>query len=201
MEDYAALAFFVWIVGLIIGVSIYQKIRRNKLKKLKYEWTWMVKSTKIFDIKRFYHSWDEDSSSYYSYIIFSKDSEGNVYQSYSYRDLEYWGRSVSDMTVHYNWAIYELDKKDTSIKLLNDEIARVESEINNDPWLFKKMKLKSELKTLKEYVDIAMEGPINPYVVLKKHRISVGDSINVYVDPEDPRKYYFDLDFVDEILY
>ncbi|MBR4567331.1 hypothetical protein IKO18_02665 [bacterium] len=60
------------------------------------------------------------------------------------------------------------------------------------------MKLKSELKTLKEYIDIAMEGPINPYVVLKKHRISVGDSINVYVDPEDPRKYYFDLDFVEE---
>ena len=201
MEDYAALAFVVWIIGLVIWFSIYQKIRRNKLKKLKYEWIWMVKSTKIFDIRRFYHSWDEDSSWYYTYTILSKDSEGQVYQSDTYRDLEYWWRSLAEMVVHYNWTIYELDKKDTSIKLLNDEIARVESEINNDPWLFKKMKLKSNLSTLKKYVDIAIEGPINPYVVLKKHKISVGDSINVYVDPEDPRKYYFDLDFVDEIWY
>ena len=161
----------------------------------------MLKKTKIFDIWQMYHSWDEDSSWYTEYWLLSKDDSWTVYKSNSYRDLEHGWRTLLDMKRKYNWVDYDLSNKDIATRQVNDRISYLESEISNSPWMFKKIGLKNELSTMKEYLDIINEWPINPYVVIRKHKISVWDMVDVYVDPMNLNNYYFDLDFTKEKVY
>jgi hypothetical protein len=93
---------------------------------------------------------------------------------------------------------FDLTNKDFAFRQVNDNIARIEWELANDPWIFKKRDLKLELETMKEYLTITEEWPINPYVIICNHKISVWDIIDVYVDPMDLKNYYFDLDFTKE---
>ena len=51
---------------------------------------------------------------------------------------------------------------------------------------------------MKNYLDMANEWPITPYLVCNGHKISVWDSIDVFVNPDKPSQYYFDLDFTKE---
>jgi hypothetical protein len=68
-------------------------------------------------------------------------------------------------------------------------------ELQNNPWFFKKIWLNQDIKIMKKYIDIANEWPITPYLVINWHKISVWDSIDVFVNPDKPSEYYVDLDF------
>jgi hypothetical protein len=69
-------------------------------------------------------------------------------------------------------------------------------ELQDNPWFFKKMWLKKDIDAMKKYIDIANEWPITPYLVVNWHKISVWDSIDVFVNPDKPSEYYVDLDFI-----
>ena len=58
--------------------------------------------------------------------------------------------------------------------------------------------MNSYLKTLKDYLNIANEWPITPYLICNGHKISVWDPVDVFVNPDNPKEYYFDLDFTKE---
>ncbi len=198
-EDWFPFVLFsVVIICVLFWLAIYQNLHKRKLKKLKYEWTWMLKKTKVFEIEQFYHSWDEDSAWYTEYWLLSKDDSWTVYKSDEYKDLQYGGRTLAEMKRKYNGVEFDLTNKDFAFRQVNDNIARIEWELANDPWIFKKRDLKLELETMKEYLTIIEEWPINPYVIIRNHKISVWDIIDVYVDPMDLKKYYFDLDFTKE---
>ena len=190
--DIISPVIFIWILFFIF---IYAWIRQNKIRKLKFEGIWMLKKTKIFKIWSHYHAWD---TWYSEYWLLSKDESWTVYKSGSFKNLEYGWRSIHDMKRIYNWIEYDLSNKDIATRQVNDRISFLESEIVNDPWLFKKMDLNFELKTMKEYLDIINEWLINPYVVINKHKVSGWDYIDVYVDPMNLDNYYFDLDFTKE---
>jgi hypothetical protein len=68
-------------------------------------------------------------------------------------------------------------------------------ELQNNPWFFKKIWLNQDIKIMKKYIDIANEWPITPYLVINWHKISVWDSVDVFVNPEKSSEYYVDLDF------
>ena len=195
---FPSVLFPVAVICIFIWFSVYQWFRKRKLKKLKYEWTWMLKKTKIFDIEEYYHPWGDNSSWYTEYWLLSKDDSWTVYKSGSFRNLEYGWRTLADMKRKYNGVEFDLTNKDFAYKQVNDNIARIEGELADDPWFFKKRDLKLELDTMKEYLTIIEEWPISPYVVIRKHRISVWDFVDVYVDPMDLKNYYFDLDFTKE---
>ena len=188
----------IFIILAVIGFYVYTEIRKRKLKKLKYEWTWLLKKTKVSHIARVYHSWNDDTRWYYEYRIESCDDNWVCYRSNSYKNIEYGWRTPEEMRRKYNDVIYDLNNKEVALKLINDNIIRLECELANDPWFFKKKSLKIELETMREYLNIANEWPIKPFVVIKDHKISEGDSIDVYVDPNKDRDYYFDLDFTNE---
>ena len=92
MEGYA-FTDIIWyvVVGLILLIFIWawvsSYLRKRKAKKLKYEWTWIVKKTKVSDAGERYVSWDEDSSWYYLYRLESKDDNWNVYKSDEFKDV------------------------------------------------------------------------------------------------------------------
>ena len=184
--------------AVIICVIIYSRLYKKKLKKLKSEWIWILKKTKVVAVKEVYHSWDDSSSWYCTYWLESKDEEWNLYKSDTYKDLEYKSRSVEEMKRKFNWVEYDLTNKDAATKQINDNISRIESELSNNPWFFKKRKLKLELDSMKEYLEMANEWPIDPYIVINGHKLTIWDEIDVYVDANNIKRYYYDLDFTKE---
>ena len=187
-----------WILLIFIYIFVWDYLRKRKAKKLKYEWNWVLKRLKVSSVKESYVSWDEDSSWYYLYRLEVKDETWNVYKSEYFKDAEHGWRTVEEMKVKYDGVTYDLSDKDNAIKQLNDNLNRLEMELSNDPWLFKKIWLKQDINAMKKYIEIAKEWPINPYLVCNGHKISVWDTVDVFVDPENPNLYYFDLDFTKE---
>lgn len=200
MENLISREFLVPCIfgGIIILILLIRYLRKRRLKKLKYEWEWVMKKTTVSAVRERYVSWDEDSSWYYLYRLESKDESGNVYNSEEFKNTKHGWRTLEEMKKKYDGVIYDLWDKDNAIKQVSDNIHRLELELQNDPWFFKKMSLKQDLKAMKNYLDMANEWPITPYLVCNGHKISVWDSIDVFVNPDKPSQYYFDLDFTKE---
>ncbi len=181
-----------WLLCLGVINFLYER----KKKKLKYEWTWILKKTKVSVVGERYVSWDEDSSWYYLYRLEAKDENWNVYKSDEFKNAEHGWRTVEEMKKKYDGVIYDLADKDNAIRQVHDNIHRLEMELQDNPWFFKKMWLKKDIDAMKKYIDIANEWPITPYLVVNWHKISVWDSIDVFVNPDKPSEYYVDLDFI-----
>jgi len=183
---------------IALFILIFKYLHKRKIKKLKYEWGWVMKKTTVSAVRQRYVSWDEDSSWYYLYRLESKDETWNIYKSDEFENVENGWRTVEEMKKKYDGVVYDLLDKDNVIKQLNDNLNRLEMELQNNPWFFKKIWLKKDIKAMKNYIDIANEWPITPYLVINWHKISVWDSIDVFVNPEKPSEYYVDLDFTKE---
>ena len=190
---------YIAVVIIIVSAIVFSNIKLEKrLKSLKLEWTWELKKAKICWVKKEYHRSNSDNWSQTYYYLEAEDEQWNKYRSKVFPNVRHWWRSESEMIKFYNWKEYNLAKKDTAIKQLNEEILYTQLEIDNDPGIFKKLKLKFDLKVLKEYLRIAEEWAIPPYLEINHHRVSVWDTIDIYINPDNPKEYYFDLDFTDE---
>ena len=186
------------VIWIILVVSIRKYLRNRKAKKLKYEWTWVLKKTEVSAVGERYVSWDDDSSWYYVYRLESKDEVGNSYCSREFKNANHGWRTAVQMKKKYDGVVYDLADKDNAIRQVNDNIQRLEMELQGNPWFFKKRSLKRDIEAMKKYIDIANEWPTTPYLVVNWHKVSVWDPIDVYVNPEKPSQYYFDLDFTKE---
>ena len=184
-----------WILIIFLYLWVLDYLRNRRAKKLKYNWKWIIKKTKVFKVWERYESLDDW---YYLYRLESKDDTGNVYISKEFKDADHWWRTLEEMKVKYEGVTYDLSDKDNAIKQLNDNLHRLEMELQNYPWFFKKRELKKDIEAMKKYIDISNEWPINPYLICNCHKVSVWDSVDVFVDPENPNLYYFDLDFTKE---
>lgn len=187
---------FIWVLLVIITLRKY--LRRRKARKLKYDWKWVMKKTTVYNIGEKYVSWDEYSSWYHLYRLESSDEDGNIYRSENFKNADHWWRTLDDMVVKYDGVVYDLTEKDSAIRQVNENIQRLEMELQNNPWFFKKRELKGDIEAMKKYIDIANEWPIDPYLMCNGHKVSVWDSIDVFVNPDIPKEYYFDLDFTKE---
>ena len=187
--------FIIGVIVIIVIVIIKTYLHKRKIKKLKYEWIWAMKKAKVSAVRERYVSWDDNSSWYYLYRLEADDEEWNVYKSEEFRNAEHWWRTLREMIVNYDGVIYDLWNKDEVIRQINDNKHRLEMELQNNPWFFKKMWLKRDIKAMEKYIEIANEWPITPYLVCNGHKISVWDIVDVFVNPENLKEYYFDLDF------
>lgn len=202
----------IWIILLLLFIVTKEineylhkqreYLHKQELKKLKYEWMWISKKVIVFDIGKRYVSWDSESFWYNLYRLEAKDENDKIYKSEEFSDefmyAKRWWRTLKQMLIKYDGVLYDLWKKDESIKQINDNIHRLEMELQDNPWFFKKRELKWDIKAMKKYIDIANEWPITPYLEVNWHKISVWDSIDVFVNPENLNEYYFDLDFTKE---
>ena len=187
--------FIIGVIIITVIVIVKTYLHKRKMKKLKYEWTWVMKKAKVAAIWERYVSGDEDSSWYYLYRLEADDEEWNVYKSDSFRNAEHWWRTLEQMIIRYDGVVYDLWNKDEAIRQINDNKHRLEMELQNNPWFFKKMWLKMDIKKMEEYIEIANEWPITPYLVCNGYKVSVWDSVDIFVNPENIKEYYFDLDF------
>ncbi len=200
------LSIILWLslyVALFLFLFIISYIREHKKRKLKYNWIWDFKMTKVSVVWKEYirernSAWDY-SSWHYVYRLESEDETGNVYKSreFSEKEVEYGWRTLEEMVKKCGWETYDLWNKEAAIKNLNKNIERLGAELQDNPGFFRKCWLEWDIFTLKKYINIAKEWPIATYLVINGHKISVWDRIDVYVNPEDSKEYYFDLDFTE----
>ena len=196
LEEFSKKMLFILLFwGIIIFLYLRKYLHDNKLRRLKYEWIWVMKKTKVMAIWKRYAKWDSRYSPFYVYRLESVDENGNIYKSKEFEYVNHWWRSLEEMVKKYDGVIYDLWNKEVAIKQIEDNIQHLQTALESNPWFFKKMWLKKDIKAMKNYIDIANEWPINPYLVCNGHKVSVWDSIDVFVDPENPSLYYFDLDF------
>ena len=201
MEDQDSIfsiSHLLYFAFFFVILLIPKYLRKRKIKKLKYEWWWIIKKATVSEVIERYYSWNEDRAWYYLYRLKAEDENGNFYISEGFKNAEHWWRSEEEMKKKYDWVVYDLADKDNAIKEINSNIQRLELELSNNPWFFKKIWLKKDIETMKKYIDIANEWPITPYLVVNWHKISVWDIVDIYVNPERPSQYYFDLDFTKE---
>lgn len=199
LEEFSKKLLFILLFwGIIIFLYLRKYLHDNKLRRLKYEWIWVMKKTKVMAIWKRYAKWDSRYSPFYVYRLESVDENGNIYKSKEFEYVNHWWRSLEEMVKKYDGVIYDLWNKEVAIKQIEDNIQHLQTALESNPWFFKKMWLKKDIKAMKNYIDIANEWPINPYLVCNGHKVSVWDSIDVFVDPENPSLYYFDLDFTKE---
>lgn len=154
-----------------------------------------MKKTKVMAIWKRYAKWDSRYSPFYVYRLESVDENGNIYKSKEFEYVNHWWRSLEEMVKKYDGVIYDLWNKEVAIKQIEDNIQHLQTALESNPWFFKKMWLKRDIKAMKKYIDIANEWPITPYLIINWHKISVWDSIDVFVNPDKPSEYYVDLDF------
>jgi hypothetical protein len=196
LEEFSKKLLFILLFwGIIIFLYLRKYLHDNKLRRLKYEWIWVMKKTKVMAIWKRYAKWDSRYSPFYVYRLESVDKNGNIYKSKEFEYVNHWWRSLEEMVKKYDGVIYDLWNKEVAIKQIEDNIQHLQTALESNPWFFKKMWLKRDIKAMKKYIEIANEWPINPYLVCNGHKVSVWDSIDVFVDPENPSLYYFDLDF------
>ena len=191
-EDLLRLLFSFLFISIFAFILIKQYIHKRKTKNLKYKWTWIVKKTKVSAIREGY---DGDSSVNYVYQLESKDESWNLYRSDGFKNVEHGWHTLEEMKVKYDGVVYDLSDKDSAIRQLNDNINRLEDELKNNPWILKKVELGNGIRTMKNYIKMANEWLVTPYLIINGHKVSVWDSIDVYVNPDEPTQYYFDLDF------
>lgn len=188
------LLFAIPFIKFCLFDPIKKLLHDRKAKKLKYERTWILKKTKIFNIGKRHVSTQDDS--YDLYRLESKDEAWNIYRSDDFLDYRE-GRTLNDMIKEHNWIIYDLRNKDAATQQITNRIKELDMEFN-DAWFFKQVKLRWDISWLEQFLAIAKEGPVKPCIVCYGKRVYVWDSIDVYVSPEDPKLYYFDLDFTKE---
>ena len=191
--------FFIWLIFLI---TWFRRLRNgakmSNIKNLKNNWWWIIKKVKITWIQSYHHSWGENGSFFNWYYLEAK--EWNIiYCSEAFEwgelieqtpEIEWFEEVYKDYWFEYN----ENYKED----VLNAIDKRIEEQqyILQNSWFFKRIGAKmllSAAEVAKERVEIWY---IPPQLEINWSTISVWDTVNVYIDPEDEKNYWMDIDFL-----
>ena len=155
---------------------------------------WNVRKTVLYRIEEVKHNWEDDTVLYSEYWLFTKDAQWNKYMSERFKNLEYhpW-RKAEDMKVSYNWITYDLSRTEQSMKQINWNISRLETELATNPDYWKRSAIEKELDKMKEFLSIINEWVSSSYVIINWKRFTIWDMINVFVDPFNSNNYYLDI--------
>lgn len=136
------------------------------------------------------HNINKNTSSYY----FTASDWINTYDSEQfYADVIWWcwdlDGFLKSMKISYN-----PENLKNTIKALNERSDAIEMEILQHNWpksIFLKMTYDAIQKVKRR-----LKCWINPYMEFKWHKLSIGDKVNVYLDPENPKNYWIDTKFL-----
>jgi len=184
---------YFWVTFLKDSLSI------NKSKKLKGNWKGIISKVKISSIEYYANKLTRDPFEWYRLQAKNWDI---IYKSETI-ELKMINRLLIDSDLTYNeiywtyWYKYnknETHKKDV-IREINKRISEKQWKSKNI-WLSKKSKLKKDLSILQEDKKLVEEWYQNPFLEINWHKISVWDTVDVYIDPDDEKNYWMDIDFL-----
>lgn len=186
----------------LLSVLDFKMLKIYFTKRLKENWKWTIKKLKIFSIEEMTYSskglrarWD----SFNWYFLQVKDWD-TIYCSDGIKKS-----NVEEVLLDCNlpkiyksyW--FEYDEKETHKKEVLHEIDNDIFEIQNKlevEWFFKNMFSKKELAAIKREREFVETWYQTPYLIINWHKISVWDSVDIYIDSDNEKNYRMDIDFL-----
>ena len=185
------LAFFLlWLQWLI------ENIKLRKVKNFKRNWWWIVKKLKVDDITT--HRVTTKNRTIDVFYVKVKDWE-NIYYSNAYKRWEINWTSTDELKEIYKSYWFHYDENQTQKKEVLQEIDRIiaETQYEIDNWGFLgNISRKRNLAATKEDREKVEYWYIPPYWQVEWNRISVWDTVDVYIDPGNSNNYWVDIDFL-----
>ena len=124
-----------------------------------------------------------------------------IYCSDAHEGWEKWWTSEATLKKLYNKYWFEYDKDETHkqdiLREYDKHITEKEIEAENG-WFFKKLVVKWWLLLTKGQRETIEKWYEPPYREVNWKRISVWDTVDVFIDPEDEKNYRMDIDFLFE---
>lgn len=184
------LLIWIWLLPFIICLKWYinllkkKKIKKNKelMKKVNAK----VVGFEVWDFNQETHT----PTSYY----FSASDWLESYSSEEFHATVIWGCWNISETLKLMQIPYNPEKPEDAIKALDDRLNQIEMELQQHSWP-KTLLLRATYASTQQTKE-RLESWQTPYMEFKWHKLSVGDQVNVYVDPENPENYWIDTDFL-----
>ena len=182
---------YLWFTFLKDALSI------DKSKKLKRNWKSIIRKVKISSIEYYTNKLNKDPFEWYRLQAKNWDV---IYKSEAI-ELKMINHLLIKPDLTYNeiygtyWYKYDEDethKKDV-IREINKRISEKQLKSMNK-WLLKKHKLNKELSILQEDKQLVETWYQAPYLIVNWHKVSVWDTVDVYIDPDDEKNYRMDID-------
>lgn len=185
---------------LLLWIRQYKReLKMDKAKKLKRNGWWIIKKVKITSIERYETHWWDENSKWFSWYYAEAKEWDMIYCSDAYAKWHMWWTSLSTIKEIYNSYWYEYDENETHkqevLKAYNDFIAKKHYE-EQSWWFLKKLSAKWELFFAKWQKEIIEKWYKPPYREVNWKRITVWDTVDVYIDPKDETNYWMDIDFL-----
>lgn len=191
--DFILICIFIgtWANSLNLGLE------QKKAKNLKHKWIWIVKKLKINEIAKA-RVYVGKGSNFNVICVKARDWDTSYYSN-AHTKWKISGVSQTDLEKIYNSYWFTYDEKQSQQKdllnFLDWEISKTEYDIQNS-WLFKRIKIKRTLKKLNNERQTIETWYIPQFWEINWNKISVWDSVDVYIDPNNPDIYRVDIDFL-----
>lgn len=186
---------------LLVWIRWYKKEAKiDRAKKLKRTGEWMPKKVKITSIEHYETSWNDDSKWFSWYYAEAREGD-MIYCSDAYSKWRRWWTSIQVLKELYKSYWFEYDENETHKQDVLREYDRHVAEKRFEAetgWFFKKLVAKWWLFLIKHQREIIEKWYEPPYREVNWNRITVWDTVDVYIDPEDEKNYWMDIDFLFE---
>ena len=171
-------------------------LKLNNVKNFKKTWWWVIKKLQISSIERFVSHQKWWSNWYY----LQTNEWLTQYCSDLIKDWKIESVLINpDFDKIYKKYWYEYDKNETHKKDVLNEIDKRKTEEKHEAenwWLLKKLAIKWWNFFSKDDRKIVETGYQTPYLVINWHKVSVWDTVDVYIDPKNEKIYWMDTDFL-----
>lgn len=190
----------LYIISIILLIFVYFWVRMCmrehniiKAKKFKKNGWWIIKKVKITSIQHYYKSWYDDTKWFDWYYLEAKEWDiiycSDAFEWWRYAWLPY--EVFQDI---YNTYWYEFDEKQTH---RNDVLKKIDMKILDKQWVNSGWYIREMwLSVLNKQRKIVEKWYKTPYFQINNHEISIWDSVDVYIDPENEENYRMDTDFL-----
>ena len=196
----------LYIVLILLWTFVYFGIKMfirehniAKAKKLKNNGWWIIKKVKITSIQHYYESWN-DNRRWFDWDYLEAKDWNKFYCSDAFEWWYYAWLSNEVFQDIYGEYWYEFDEKQTH---KNDVLKRIniritEQDWKKSEWFIKRLWTERWLFILNRQKRIVERWYKSSYFQLNWHEVSVWDTVDVYIDPENENNYRMDIDFLFE---
>ena len=186
---------FWWVMFLSIKMLIYM-LKLNNVKKFKDTWWWIIKKLQISSIEHFVSHQRWWSNWYY----LQANEWLTQYCSDLFKDWDVESVLINpDFNKIYKKYWYEYDENETHKKDVLNEIDKRKAEEKYEAenwWLLKRLTIKWWNLFSQNDRNIVETWYQTPYLLINWHKISVWDSVDIYIDPKNEKIYWMDIDFL-----
>lgn len=185
-------AIIIWWIYLLV-----RAIKTKNLKNLKYNWLGLIKKAKVTAIKKVKFS----QGKWYKIDVYYFEAEdwGITYYSDGYTKWTLLWTSISELQSLYTkyWFTFDENnnKKEELLRKIDESIAEKKYEIENSR-LLSKITKGHQLWNLEADRKIVNDWYIAPYRQIDDNKVTVWDTVDIYLNPNNPEKYWIDTDFL-----